>query len=204
MMHDSGPEEDDGKRERPGARVISFPGKYIPSSEGSAPAALTAAYLAHRDEIHQFLRRRTGCEETARDLLHEVWLRVARLEDMPVPARPIAYLQRIATNLALDHVRKAGFRARWVQESDAGDWPSLDAPDVERQLHARNAVAHLRKAIVQLPERRRQVFILCEFDGLTAKQAGVRLGISHRTVETQFAKAIATLRRVMVEANLWP
>ena len=210
MAQSNGSEEasDESPLDRSGARIISLPrrdGRPIPVSHPEGvPAALTATYLAERDQIYRFLLRRTGCAETARDLLHEVWLRVARLEDMPTPTRPAAYLQRIAANLALDHVRKVGFRASWVHESDDIDRARDDAPDLERVLHARSAVAHLRDLVDRLPDGRRRVFLLCEIDGLTARQAADRLGISHRTVETQYAKAIATLRQGLAEASLWP
>lgn len=172
--------------------------------ESRTPNALTAVYLRERDQIFGFLLRRTGCEEVARDLLQEVWLRIARLSGMPIPDNPAAYVQRIAGNLALDHIRKHGFRAR-LTDHDAD--PSLVAesrPGSERALHARQGLDHLRGLIDHLPDRRRDVFMLCQFEGLTAREVALKLNLSHRTVETHYAKAVATLRRKMAEAGLWP
>ncbi|WEK45131.1 MAG: RNA polymerase sigma factor [Candidatus Andeanibacterium colombiense] len=199
----------DPEPEGAGARIIPLPGRggRVPAQTGAAgdgPSALTAAFLAEREQIFRFLLRRTGCAETARELLHEVWLRVARLDDMPAPGRPAAYLQRIAVNLALDHLRKASFRAGWVRGGADVEQASDEAPDIERALHARTALAHLRALVEQLPEGRRRAFVLCGIDGLTARQAAAQLGISHRTVETQYAKAVSALRQGMAEANLWP
>ncbi|MBO9601862.1 MAG: RNA polymerase sigma factor [Novosphingobium sp.] len=193
----------------PGARIIPLHRRdgerrvrSGPTEE--SPSALTAAYLAEREQIFRFLLRRTGCAETARELLHEVWLRVARLDDMPAPARPAAYLQRIAVNLALDHLRKTSFRAEWLHRGIDVERASDDAPDMERVLQARTALTHLRALVERLPVGRRQAFVLCGIEGLTARQAAAQLGLSHRTVETQYAKAVAALRAGMAEANLWP
>lgn len=172
--------------------------------EGLAP--LYQAYLRLGPALAAFLRRRTGCEHTAQDLLQEVWLRVARASDgAPFEiANPEAFLQRVAGNLALDWLRRNRFRAAFYDtEADPAGVAST-APDAERSYMARRAVDYLRIVVDELPPARRKAFLLCRGEGLTAKEAGLRLGIAEKTVKHQLAAAHAHIRERLVQAGLWP
>lgn len=169
-------------------------------------APLYDAYLRLTPALAAFLRRRTGCEQTAQDLLQEVWLRIARaLGNTPQEvANPEAFLQRIAGNLALDWLRRNRFRSAFYDhEADATAVASV-APDAERSYMARRAVDYLRIVVDELPPARRKAFLLCRGEGLTAKEAGQRLGIAEKTVKHQLAAAHAHIRERLVSAGLWP
>lgn len=60
------------------------------------------------------------------------------------------------------------------------------------------ALADLRRAldeaVAALPERRRETFTLCFFDGLTHRETAEVMGVSPRTVEHQMAHALETIR----------
>jgi DNA-binding NarL/FixJ family response regulator len=62
----------------------------------------------------------------------------------------------------------------------------LDAGDVLRDLEGQKQVANL------LSEREREILLLAA-DGLTAKQIGVSLGLSDRTVTTHFGRIYSKL-----------
>ncbi len=152
-----------------------------------------------------FLHRRTGCDQVAQDLLQDVWLRVANAatEDQPID-NPDAFLQRVAGNLALDWLRRNRFRSSFHDmEADATGVASA-APDAERIYQARRAVDYLRIVIDELPAGRRKAFLLCRGEGLTAKEAGRRLGIAEKTVKHQLASALAHVRERLAQAELWP
>ena len=61
----------------------------------------------------------------------------------------------------------------------------MDAKELQKALY---------EAIDQLPEKRREVFVLSRFEGKSYKEIAEILNISIKTVEAQMGKALATLR----------
>lgn len=174
-------------------------------AEGAPQGPLYEAYVRLGPVLAAFLRRRTGCDQVAQDLLQDVWLRVANAaaEDQRID-NPDAFLQRVAGNLALDWLRRNRFRSSFHDmEADATGVAST-APDAERVYQARRAIDYLRIVIDELPAGRRKAFLLCRGEGLTAKEAGRRLGIAEKTVKHQLASALAHVRERLVQAEWWP
>jgi RNA polymerase sigma-70 factor (ECF subfamily) len=53
----------------------------------------------------------------------------------------------------------------------------------------------LQKLIDEIPERRRAIFRMSRFEGLSYKQIAERLNISENTVDSQIRNALAFLRK---------
>ncbi|MFX7785136.1 sigma factor, partial [Acinetobacter baumannii] len=65
-------------------------------------------FLAERPRLLRLLRARLGGEEDAEEALQDLWLRLESARPGPV-AEPVAYLFRMANNLATDR-RRSGLR----------------------------------------------------------------------------------------------
>jgi RNA polymerase sigma-70 factor (ECF subfamily) len=70
--------------------------------------------------------------------------------------------------------------------------PSDGAPD--DLLECRELAAAAARAVAELPEQRRRIFVLCREHDMSYAEVGERLGISPRTVNTQMTRALKTLR----------
>src|SRR3546814_12268693 len=140
----------------------------------------------------QFLRWRTS-EEDARDIAQESLARLLRYRDSePAGAwKPLLY--RIARNLLNEQWRR-GY-ARRERENVPVD--SIELPDPaplpEIAIQQAQQQAWLREAILSLPPRCRQVFVLVRIDGLSQGEAAHLCGISVKTVEKHLAVALAAL-----------
>ena len=53
----------------------------------------------------------------------------------------------------------------------------------------------MHRIIQKLPQRRRQIFNLSRFEGLSYKQIAAKLNISENTVDTQIRKSLQFLRK---------
>ncbi|WP_408005548.1 sigma-70 family RNA polymerase sigma factor [Rhodohalobacter halophilus] len=72
---------------------------------------------------------------------------------------------------------------------------SLHLPDkISKDLHNRMLIEKIEKVIFQLPERRREVFLLSRYEGKSYKEIANILGITVSTVETHMSKALKTMR----------
>lgn len=147
----------------------------------------------------QFLRLRTS-EEDARDIAQESLTRLLRYRDSePVEAwRPLLY--RIARNLLNEQWRRAqSHREQHTVPVEAIELPDpAPPPDLAMQLAQQQA--WLREAMLSLPPRCRQVFVLVRIDGLNQGEVARRCGISVKTVEKHLATALAALCE---KAGIW-
>ena len=149
-------------------------------------------FLAHRRELHAYLTRKLGDADTAADLTQETFLRFAEHVGGGSPTaitHERSYLYRMAHNLAVDYLRRKD-REKAVAVSDDG---SIDIPDErpspERAVGSRNELAVVRAAMLELPERTRQIFVLARIEGLTYREVAERLRISDSSVQKHLARA---------------
>jgi RNA polymerase sigma factor (sigma-70 family) len=92
-------------------------------------------------------------------------------------------------------IRKEQVRTRWArnQARDGG----RPAPSPEDDLLASEFDGRFRDAMAELPERRREVFELVRFRGLSYAEAASAMGLSHQTVANQMTLAHKDLRRLL-------
>jgi RNA polymerase sigma-70 factor (ECF subfamily) len=118
------------------------------------------------------------------DLVQETFLRVGRYPPDAALRHPQALLSRIATNLALDQLR----RGRVHDSLGPAELASFSDAVVQDDRHEQLV---LRGTILSLPRPLRDVFLLSRFTGLTYDEIARHLGISVKTVEWRMSKALA-------------
>jgi RNA polymerase sigma-70 factor (ECF subfamily) len=127
--------------------------------------------------------------DLASDVLQETYLRLEGIKEIGPVRSPKAYLFRIALNIANDR-RRAENRRLTVDEVDSLlDIPD-DRPDAARVIEDRSEVDLLRRAIAELPERRREVLVLARIEGVPNREIAERLGVTVRTVEIDLKQAV--------------
>lgn len=150
---------------------------------------------SYRDLL-RFLRRRTRCDDTARDLAQDAWLRVAEhhASGAPphfAPATPghaRAYLFTVAEHLAIDHLRR---QRRWNDELA----PRLLAgprhvPDVAEAHAYAQALHAVDGALAGMPERMREVFVAHRLEGVPHDELAQRFQVSRKTIEREVTRAM--------------
>jgi RNA polymerase sigma factor (sigma-70 family) len=148
----------------------------------------------HRAMLVAWLSRRVG-EDDAQDVAQEAFVRLIRYRAQPVEQlRPLMY--RIAINVIHDRGRRDSTRQVFAHVSLDQDFvglPSLE-PAHETRIEHEQELALVRAAILQLPERCRQVYLLNRIDGLSYSQIAQHCGISVKAVEKHIGKALSLLR----------
>ena len=139
-----------------------------PSLLREDPAA--ALYRHHSGWLLAFLRRRFTAQD-AEDLAQETFVQVVGAR--PDIRNPRAFLARVALNTAGMQARKQRVRPRFVAE--AAIPPGVCEPADQEQ------VLLLKQAILALPPRLREVFLLSRFAGLTYEEIAHRCGVSVKT-----------------------
>ncbi len=149
-------------------------------------------FLAHRRELHVFLNRKLHNSDIAADLTQETFLRFAEFR-AGNPAVAIAhersYLYRTAHNLAVDHLRRERRTPTEPKDDHEIAEVAADEPSPEEIVGGRDELDRIREALLELPERTRQVFALARLEGLIYQDVAVRLGISASSVQKHLMTA---------------
>jgi RNA polymerase sigma factor (sigma-70 family) len=147
-------------------------------------------YLRQRDALVRFLRRRTRNPDLAEDLAQETWLRVSHGGTSAAIDNPRAYLFRIASNLATDHLR-AEARRLLSDELEALLSVPDDGPGPEAVAIGRSDLRVIAEALAELPARRCRILLMSRVEGQSHRAIAEHFGVSTRTVEFEIVRALA-------------
>ncbi len=140
--------------------------------------------------------RMVGNAADAQDLTQEVFIKaLQRREQIQNEAKAAHWLSRIATNTAIDFLRKH----RRYSFSDLDDLPepvrrSHEESPEQRLLRAEE-MSYLEGGLSQLSERERMALILRDVEDLPAEEVAKHLGCSKATVRSHIANARMKFRK---------
>lgn len=154
------------------------------------------------DSLRRFVDSRLGTRAEREDIVQEVFTRLAGYEKLDAIHDPRSFLFRIAENVIRDGVRRSTFRQAGAHEPIETDTLRDPAPDQDRALAGKQAVAAFRSALLELDPRRRQAFLLSRVDGLRYRDIADRMGLSAKTIEKYIAEALAHFRRRLGPSEL--
>ena len=154
-------------------------------------AALDALYDAAAKRLYGLALWRTGSEEDAADIVHDVFVRVAEHGERLASVRnPRAWLLTVTHRAAIDLTRRRHLRAA----DSLGNYPFLTAVDDhgERMLDA----AQVSVLLSALPESTREIVYLKHFAGCTFAEIGEIVGVPKFTAASRYRIGIEKLRKL--------
>jgi RNA polymerase sigma-70 factor, ECF subfamily len=156
--------------------------------------AFEELYRQHSPRIYSLACRMTGSPQEGEDLLQDIFLQVHRkLGSFRGDASLGTWLYRLAMNQCLDFVRSRQSRMKLVTDGFLEDGSS--EPVAPRDTPV--ARLDLERAVRQLPDGYRAVFVMHDVEGLDHKQIAGMLGISEGTSRSQVFKARMKLRALL-------
>ncbi|NIP59630.1 MAG: RNA polymerase sigma-70 factor [Gemmatimonadetes bacterium] len=139
-----------------------------------------------------------GGRDPAKDVVQDSFIRLwMKRDDWNSGGSVSAYLYRIVRNLSLN-ARRDQRTARRHDDLCGVTRAREDPPRrPDEALEAASLRAEVEAAIEALPERRREVFVLSRFHGLTHREIAEAMEISPQTVSNQMTAALAELRSTL-------
>lgn len=163
--------------------------------------AFRALYRRHQGGLYRYALHMTGRPEAAEEVVQEVFMVLIRgSEKFDARRGPLgAFLFGIARN----RVRRVlGTDRRYVTMPE--EWPEelstrahsisgREEPDVAGDLARSEMNAQVRKAVLSLPERYREVVTLCDLEEMEYEQAAAMLDCPVGTVRSRLNRGRAML-----------
>jgi RNA polymerase sigma factor (sigma-70 family) len=148
----------------------------------------------HQEALIAFLRKRAN-EEDARDMAQEAMVRLMRYRNQP-HAQLRALMYRIALNVFNDRGRRGQSHHVAVHVSFDDDMLTLPSTELahDERIDNEQTLARVRDAILRLPPRCRQVYLLNRIEGMRYAEVARHCGISVKAVEKHIGKALQVLR----------
>ena len=158
--------------------------------------AFLALYRKFEPPIYRFAVNMTGSKALAEDVTQDVFLALIRENFGYAPDRGTlsGYLFGIARKLVLRHIERG--HTTFELEIEDADWkrPELIAfPDPMTDLLRREGIEELRRAVLSLPRRYREVGVLCDLEEIPYEDAAGLLACPVGTVRSRLHRARALL-----------
>jgi RNA polymerase sigma factor (sigma-70 family) len=147
----------------------------------------------HGAALVLFARQWVPSHPDAEDVVQDAFVRFWRSRQRV--SEPLAYLYSCVKHCALDAQRS---RQRQVRREEATARPESETLFAE-SLEQRERQATIEAALVQLPDKQREVMVMRIWGKLTFPQIATALEISADTAASCYRYAIAKLRNTLAE-----
>ncbi|TDG15876.1 RNA polymerase sigma factor [Seongchinamella unica] len=166
----------------------------------------------HGGPLENYLARKLDSREDAAELAQEAYMRLHRLEQPENLDNARAFLFQVATNLAVDQLRRRQLHFRFLRTEKGqvmeGEPPDLNAAGAspEQILGARQKLQAIESALDSMPFKVKQAFLLHRQNGLPYSAIAEQMQVSVSSVEKYILRALKQCRQTMaaIEANEAP
>jgi len=141
----------------------------------------------YQTPLYNFYTKMTQDRVLSEDLVQDVFLRILRYRQTYRPGTPFrAWMYQIARNARVDAMRKVKPEAPMLAEPAAP--PATDATQQKQEAQL------LQRALMQLPEDKREILILSRYQELKYEEIARLIGCEVGTVKVRVHRALQQLR----------
>ena len=148
-----------------------------------------------------FIRSRVKNDEDAKDILQDVWYQLSSIVDTETIEQIGSWLFRVSRNKIVDKSRKQSTLSldEMVYEDEEGEmiFPEalfMDSSDPETEFDRAYFKESLFKALNELPEKQRDVFVWNELEDMTLQEIADKTGDNIKTIISRKRYAVVHLR----------
>ena len=177
----------------------------IKQAQNGDNAAFRRLFELWHTKIYRFAYRFFADEDEASEITQKTFIKtfqnVSSLDD---PGKFSPWIYRIANNLCLDELKRAGRRKStslesWLEQTGGAESDTITPDDL---LQQKELGAIIQKALLTLPDEQRTVIILKEYEGLKFREIAEILEEPESTVKSRLYYGLKATRRVLQEWNI--
>lgn len=165
----------------------------------NANGTLRSVLVQRYDDLVAMLARRLRSSDLASDALHDVYVHLGSAKEVPVVTNPMGFLFTAALNRARNRQRDD---SRLVSAEPLGDAIDIlidEAPSPAQAAEAKSEFAIFERAFMELPPRRRAIFLASINGRLTSREIAQKIGLSKRRVDAELALAREHCARALLK-----
>lgn len=168
--------------------------------KGDSSAFKTLVY-EWQDQIHRFAYRFFFDDDEASEITQKTFIRVYHnLDQLDDPEKFGSWIYRIANNLCLDELKRAGRRKAIRYEAETHE--KTEESDPASVLEKKELGEWIHKALIAIPEDQRTVIILKEYEGFTFREVSEILEISENTAKSRMYYGLHKMRELLTNWNI--
>jgi RNA polymerase sigma-70 factor (ECF subfamily) len=158
--------------------------------------AFRKIFDTYRNDVYAYSRSMLKTSELAEEIVQDVFLKIWLHREKINPDLSFkSYLFTIARNLTYNMLNKAVTDRKLREEVFYSSAKELNT--TEAQIDEADYEIIKKKAIDQLPPKRKEIFRLSRDEGMSYEEISKELDISVSTVKGQMSKALATIREFL-------
>jgi RNA polymerase sigma factor (sigma-70 family) len=158
---------------------------------------LAVLFERYQTMLYNFFLRLTGNRAASEDLVQEVFIRILKYRaGYQGENRFVVWMFQIARNAHVDFLRKR--KGDVALDDQFAEAPSQELLP-EARFEADQEAALVRRALDQLPPKKRELLVLFRFQNLKLREIAELLDVQVGTVKVQVHRALRDLGRIYIE-----
>jgi RNA polymerase sigma-70 factor, ECF subfamily len=144
--------------------------------------------------LKNFILKRIPDEQSAEDLLQEVFLKIhARIDTLRDEEKLQSWIYQIARNAITDYYREQRTTLELPESLLLPEEP-LVGDDVVKEL-----IPSIKAMVDSLPDEYRRALIMTDYEGLTQRQLAEKLGLSYSGAKSRVQRAREKLKVMLLD-----
>lgn len=170
---------------------------------GGNHQAFNALIKRWQSKIHHFAYRYFASSDDAAEITQKTFIKAyQKLNTLEDASKFGSWLYRIANNLCLDELKRAGRkRSTSLEALKVAPQTEVESP-ADSKLLRNEALVLLHKALLQLPTEQRIVVIMKEYEGLTFREISEILEESENTIKSRMYYGLRALKKTFDSWNI--
>lgn len=141
--------------------------------------------------VLSLVKSKANAQDITQNIFMKLWKNRKKLEHIKSMDD---YLFILSKNACMDYFRKASRKKEISTDVFDEFLLSRIVSSPEKRIDAISDIEELRHVIDSLPSKRRDIFIMSRFDGLSNDEIASVLGVSKKTVENQISLATKKIK----------
>lgn len=169
----------------------------IKQLKSSSHKAFAEIYNQYSKRVYAFsiksLKNNSEAESTVQTIFLRLW---EHREELNEELSLIAYLFKLTKNHIININKRKIYKDILIEYLKENSESHID---LNKNIDYKDILRFVEKSIEELPERRKEIFLLNRNDGLTYREIAQKLDISENTVDTQIRNALNLLRQNLTD-----
>jgi len=155
--------------------------------------AFEKLYFRYSKKLYNFAFNILKSKEDAEGIVQNVFIKIWETRsEINTDLSFGAYIFRIVKNLLLNQLKKRIIEKKYINYLQT--IPEDSFMPVEQEINFIELNLEIERLISELPEKRREIFRLSRYEGLTYREIAEKMDVSVNTVNTQISKSLEHIR----------